>query len=124
MKNKSKKTERLQDTLALLSLRILCGTAAVLLMLTGAPAVAVAQVSFTSPVNLPLNRPTNHVAVGDFNGDAIPDIAAGFNISDQPFVSPFAASRFAIFLGTGGGSFGSPTIFDPGTGCGGGRLLK
>jgi hypothetical protein len=65
-----------------------------------------------------LNQRANHVAVGDFNGDDIPDIAAGLNLSAFPFASASTASAFAVFLGTGGGAFAAPTVSDAGTGCG------
>jgi hypothetical protein len=74
--------------------------------------------SFAPAVNLPLNRRAKHTAVGDFNGDAIPDIAAGLDLSAFPYTSRSTASGFAIFLGTGGGSFAVPTVSDGGTGCG------
>lgn len=77
---------------------------------------AYAQVSFDPPINLviPSTTPgTADVNVGDFNGDGNVDIVATFN--DTPF--PLNRAKVAVFLGTGGGSFGPPAIFDPGPGC-------
>jgi|GEM_PF-3761250 disulfide bond formation protein DsbB len=63
-------------------------------------ATASTQLSFEPARILPLEQGAGHVAVGDFNGDQIVDICANFNIGEYPY-NP---SRFAVFLGTGGGT--------------------
>lgn len=76
--------------------------------------VAGGQLFFAPPQTLALENPGAGVAVGDFNGDGSLDIAAKF----QAGTFPSNPSRFAVFLGTGDGSFGPPTVLDPGPGCG------
>jgi hypothetical protein len=63
-------------------------------------------------VELP-GRGNGYPVVADFNGDGIYDIAASFNVG----AFPTSSSHIAIFLGTGGGNFSSPAIYDPGDGC-------
>ena len=75
-----------------------------------------AQISFQSPTTLNLPAAGSDVTIGDFNRDGILDIAAtaGF---------PSGAQNF-VFLGLGGGAFGSPTEFAPGPTCNSAGQLK
>jgi hypothetical protein len=71
--------------------------------------------AFNAPAFIP-----NSIAVGDFNGDGIPDAAIA---SSETFFDPETGDRFTtgavtIFLGTGGGFFGAPTIINPVSGAG------
>ncbi|MFB0515211.1 MAG: FG-GAP repeat domain-containing protein, partial [Candidatus Neomarinimicrobiota bacterium] len=79
------------------------------LFIPGLPAFS--QVSFEPAMIIPLEG-GGIPEVGDFNGDSIPDIAAGYS-GGYGGVS----SKFAIFLGTGNGNFGSPTVYNPGIAC-------
>jgi hypothetical protein len=71
--------------------------------------------AFNAPAFIP-----NSIAVGDFNGDGIPDAAIA---SRETFFDPetgehFTTGAVTIFLGTGGGFFGSPTVVNPVPGAG------
>jgi VCBS repeat protein len=64
--------------------------------------------------------PPNSIAVGDFNGDGIPDAAIA---SRQTFCDPETGfcdttGAVTVFLGTGGGLFGAPTDINPVPGAG------
>jgi hypothetical protein len=66
--------------------------------------------AFNAPAFIP-----NSIAVGDFNGDGIADAAIA---SSETFVDPESGERqttgaVTIFLGTGGGLFGAPTVINP-----------
>ena len=69
------------------------------------------QLSFQAPMPLNLPASGNDVTIGDFNRDGILDIAA---TAGDP--QSGAAQNF-IFLGLGGGAFGSPTTYAPGPLC-------
>jgi hypothetical protein len=71
--------------------------------------------AFNAPGFIP-----NSIAVGDFSGDGIPDAAIA---SSETFFDPetgehFTTGAVTIFLGTGGGFFGSPTVINPVPGAG------
>jgi hypothetical protein len=70
--------------------------------------------AFNAPAFIP-----NSIAVADFNGDGIPDAAIA---SSETFCDPDfgcqTTGAVTIFLGTGGGLFGAPTIIDPVPGAG------
>jgi|GEM_PF-943247 len=68
--------------------------------------------AFSSFAVLPTQNGTGDLTVGDFNNDGILDVAADYNGTAFPSNS----SIFAVFLGIGAGSFGAPTLFNPGTG--------
>lgn len=71
------------------------------------PAVSLAQtVSFSPAVNFAAGDGPNSVAIGDFNGDAKPDLA----------VANRFGSNASILLGDGTGSFGAATDFPIGNG--------
>jgi len=77
------------------------------LLITVLPAFS--QVSFKPATIIPLES-GGSPEVGDFNGDYIPDIAAAYLNSSN-------ISTFAISLGTGGGNFDTPTVYNPGLAC-------
>jgi hypothetical protein len=60
------------------------------------------------------------MAIADLNGDGFPDIVSSTSIS--PF--PSNPARTFVFLGSGGGAFGSPTVLDPGGECWSAGQLK
>jgi hypothetical protein len=71
--------------------------------------------SYTAPGFLP-----GSIVVGDFNGDGIPDAAIA---SAETFCDPESGlcettGAVTIFLGTGGGFFGVPTVINPVPGAG------
>jgi hypothetical protein len=71
--------------------------------------------AFVAPGFLP-----GSIAVGDFNGDGFPDVAIS---SSETFCDPetgFCETTGAVtvFLGTGGGLFGAPTVINPVPGAG------
>jgi hypothetical protein len=71
--------------------------------------------SYNAPGFIP-----NSIAVGDFDGDGTPDAAIA---SSETFVDPETGERqttgaVTIFLGTGGGLFGAPTVNNPVPGAG------
>jgi hypothetical protein len=70
--------------------------------------------AFVAPGFLP-----NSIAVGDFNGDGLPDVAIA---SSETICDPegFCQTTGAVtvFLGTGGGLFGAPTVINPVPGAG------
>jgi hypothetical protein len=66
--------------------------------------------AFVAPGFLP-----GSIAVGDFNGDGLPDVAIS---SSETFCDPETGScdttgAVTVFLGTGGGLFGAPTVINP-----------
>jgi FG-GAP-like repeat len=69
-----------------------------------APAAAPAQLSFGGPTNFAVGGDPQSVAVGDFNGDADPDLAVGNTSSDT----------ITILLGGAGGDFTVATTFNAG----------
>jgi hypothetical protein len=71
--------------------------------------------SFNAPAFIP-----NSIAVGDFNGDGIPDAAIASRETFCDWETGFCetAGAVTVFLGTGGGLFGAPTVIDPVPGAG------
>jgi hypothetical protein len=71
--------------------------------------------SYNAPGFIP-----NSIAVGDFNGDGIPDaaIASSETFFDTETGERFTTGAVTIFLGTGGGFFGAPTTINPVPGAG------
>jgi Ca2+-binding RTX toxin-like protein len=63
--------------------------------------------SFSGPMTVDAGPTPNSVAVGDFDGDAISDLA----FADEPFFS----GAVSIMLGAGDGSFGSRTTYPIGS---------
>lgn len=63
--------------------------------------------SFSGPMSVDAGPTPNSVAVGDFDGDAISDLA----FADEPFFS----GAVSIVLGAGDGSFGSRTTYPIGS---------
>jgi hypothetical protein len=63
--------------------------------------------TFGTPMSLSLPYPPHSVAVGDLNGDGIPDVAATVDgVGNQ--------TEVYVFFGKGGGQFTAPTILSPG----------
>jgi hypothetical protein len=62
----------------------------------------------------------NSIAVADFNGDGIPDaaIASSETFFDSETGERQTTGAVTIFLGTGGGFFGAPTVINPVPGAG------
>ena len=80
-------------------------SAAVCLALTAALAPATAHaVVFGPPTNFAAGDGPRSVAVGDFNGDSLPDLAVANENSDN----------VSILLGAAGGGFTGPTNFAAG----------
>ena len=69
-----------------------------------APAAAPAQLSFGGPTNFAVDQDPMSVAVGDFNGDADPDLAVGSTNSDT----------VTILLGGAGGDFTEASTLNTG----------
>jgi hypothetical protein len=69
---------------------------------------AQAQISFTPAGTLPAAQRPSGVAIADFNGDGVADLAV---TTDTP-------DKISIFLGTGGGAFGAPVNILTGAGTG------
>lgn len=80
-------------------------TAALAVSLLGAAALPsrALAVGFSPPVTFSTTGTATRAVIGDFNGDTIPDIAAG------------TSSNISVLLGTGGGAF-APRIDTPVTG--------
>jgi len=66
-----------------------------------APAAALAQVSFSAPVDFPAGDTPNQIAVGDFNRDGDRDLAV-VNVTPD---------TVSVLLGGAGSSFSAPTSF-------------
>jgi hypothetical protein len=71
--------------------------------------------AFNAPAFIP-----NSIAVGDLNGDGIPDaaIASGETVCDPETGYCQTTGEVTIFLGTGGGLFGAPTVINSVPGAG------
>ena len=81
----------------------LAATVAVVAALA-APAAAPAQLSFGGPTNFTVGDEPQSVAVGDFNGDADPDLAVGNTRS----------GTVTVLLGGAGGDFTAATTLNAG----------
>jgi hypothetical protein len=64
--------------------------------------------SFIAPVSYAVGSGPNSVAVGDFNGDGIPDLA----------VANFSSNTVSVLRGNGDGSFQPAVNYPAGTGPG------
>src|ERR1700682_5320520 len=82
-----------------------CAALAVLCVLL-APAAQAQDVSFIAPATFAAGSYPISVAVGDFNGDGLPDLAAINNVSNN----------VSVLLGNGDGSFQAPRNFAVGRG--------
>src|SRR5215210_1690374 len=80
-------------------------TLALAALALGAPA-ALAQVSFSGPINFTAGTSPRSVAVADFNGDSAPDLAVANSQSDT----------VSVLLGQAGGGFSGPADFAAGDG--------
>ena len=69
---------------------------------------AKATVSFKSPEIYPTGRTPIAVAVGDFNGDGIPDLAVTQDLDGSDL-----HNQAWVFLGKGDGTFQPPVAFPP-----------
>jgi Bacterial Ig domain/FG-GAP-like repeat len=76
--------------------------AATLAVALALPAGALAQPSFDDPANYAVGDQPLSVATGDFNGDALPDMAVTNTLGDS----------VSVLLGKGGGSFDTATKTD------------
>jgi predicted NUDIX family NTP pyrophosphohydrolase len=79
--------------------------AAALLAVLALPAGALAQTSFAGPTNFAAGDLPEAVAVGDFDGDSVADLAVANQTSDN----------VSVLLGRGDGSFDSASNFPAGT---------
>jgi predicted NUDIX family NTP pyrophosphohydrolase len=82
---------------------VLAGAVAVLVALA-VPAGALAQVSFSGPINYAVGEVPSSVAAGDFDGDADPDLAVANTESDD----------VSVLLGGAGGAFAATTSISAG----------
>ncbi|MGH3768180.1 MAG: FG-GAP repeat domain-containing protein, partial [Pseudonocardiaceae bacterium] len=80
--------------------------AVVMIVLAAPPALAAPAVGFTGPTNFPAGAGPFSVVVGEFNGDARPDLA----------VANLFSNSVSVLLGDGSGGFTGPTNFPAGDG--------
>jgi hypothetical protein len=69
--------------------------------------------TFQAPVSYPLGAfGPNSVAVGDFNGDGVPDLVVTSQFASDAF--PNQTGAVTVLLGNGDGTFHSPVSYTPG----------
>src|SRR5512132_4405751 len=81
---------------------------ALLVLLLVPPAWAVTPVTFTGPTNFAVGDGPNSVAVGDFNGDGDPDLAAAHDVVRRvslPRAGAGGGFTAATTIAAGGGPF-------------------
>ncbi len=83
---------------------LVCAGLAVCSVLVAAAAAQAQDVSFIARRDFDVGRNPQSVAVGDFNGDGVPDLA----------VANYGSNNVSVLLGNGDGSFQGPLNFGVG----------